>query len=93
MSSASSQRRAREPALALGPDPPERGAEPPGPVHPVRVRAGHLGADDAGGVGVGPGAADLHDLRVLHGDGQAAGVGAVQRTDARVLGGRHGPVS
>src|SRR5262249_16834693 len=46
--------------------------------------AGDLGADDTRGVGVRPRAPHLDDAVVFDGDGQATGVGTIQRTDARV---------
>ncbi len=75
----------REAPLALGADAAQRRLQAPGPVYPLGVRAGDLGADHPGGVGIGARAADLHDLRVLDGHGEAAGVRAIERADARVV--------
>jgi hypothetical protein len=77
--------RAGEAAFALGPHAPQRREEPARAVHPVGVRRGDLGADHPGGVRIRAGAPDPHDPGIFHGDGEAAGVGAIQGTDARVF--------
>ncbi len=71
-----------EAAVTLGADAAKRGAQAPGPVHPLRIGGGHLGAQHAGRVGIRPRATHANDARVLNRHGQAAGVGAIERTDA-----------
>ena len=81
-------RDAREAVLALGAHPLERRAQAALTVHELRERARHLGAQHAVGERVGARAADADDARVLDGDREAAGVGAIEGADAGVLDGR-----
>jgi hypothetical protein len=71
-----------EPALAARADPQQRVAQAGLAVHEVRVVPGDLVADDALGQRIAFRAADGDDTVVFHRNRQAAGVGAVQRTDA-----------
>ena len=79
-------RDAREATVALGPDPLERRAQAALAMHELGERARHLGAQHAVGERVGARAADADDARVLDGDREAAGVGAIEGADASVLG-------
>src|SRR5262249_26221131 len=74
-----------EAPLALGPHAAERRGQPSRAVDEVRVEGLDLGADDARGGGIRARAADLDDAVALDGDGEAAGVGAVERTDAVMI--------
>jgi len=71
-----------EASLALGPHATKRRGQPARAVDEVWVESLDLGADDARGIGIRARAADLDDAVALDGDGEAAGVGAVERTDA-----------
>ena len=75
-----------EAPFALGADASERRLEAALAVDEAWVRLRNLGAEDAGRVGVRTRAADRDDALVLDRDGQAAGVGAIERTHAGTLG-------
>src|SRR5262249_822017 len=75
-----------EASLAPGAHPAQRRLETPLAVHEARIRLRHLGAAHAGGVGIRSRAPDRDDPLVLHRDGEATGVGAIEGADARVLG-------
>ena len=72
-------------ALALGPCPPERGEDPVIAVGEGREVTRYLGADHPRGERIGARAAHLEDRLVLDGHGEAAGIGAIKGTDARLL--------
>ena len=83
---------AREFAAAPVADALERITQPVGAVDELRILLGDLGADRAVRDGIGARALHGEHLPVGHGDRQAAGVRAVERTDAgfiRAHGGAH----
>src|ERR1700730_7361742 len=59
-------------------------------VHEIRGVMGNLVADDAFRERKRVRAAHLDDAAFVHGDGEAAGIGAVQSADCVALDGRHG---
>jgi hypothetical protein len=77
--------RGDEAPFALGAHAEKGRGEASGSVDELRIRLGDLGADHAGGVGVGARAAHLDDSVLLNGDGEAAGVGAIEGAHAGAL--------
>src|SRR4029453_13526365 len=75
-----------EASLAPGAHPAQGRLETSFTVHEARIRLGNLRAEDPGGVGIRARAADRDDPLALPRAGEAAGVGAIEGANARVLG-------